>query len=58
MSKPHALVVGASIAGPMTAYWLAKAGFRITVIERFPNFRPGGQNIDGTYHIPQSTPPF
>ncbi|KAK7192095.1 hypothetical protein DPSP01_003953 [Paraphaeosphaeria sporulosa] len=46
MSKPHALVVGASIAGPMTAYWLAKAGFRITVIERFPKFRPGGQNID------------
>ncbi|KAF9736872.1 hypothetical protein PMIN06_004377 [Paraphaeosphaeria minitans] len=46
MSKPHALVVGASIAGPMTAYWLAKAGFRITVIERFTKFRPGGQNID------------
>ncbi|KAJ4356740.1 uncharacterized protein N0V89_004776 [Didymosphaeria variabile] len=46
MSKPHALVVGASIAGPMTAYWLARAGFRITIIERFPTLRPGGQNID------------
>ncbi|KAF1973940.1 FAD/NAD(P)-binding domain-containing protein [Bimuria novae-zelandiae CBS 107.79] len=46
MSKPHALVVGASIAGPITAYWLARAGFRITVIERFPKFRKGGQNID------------
>ncbi|KAF2438406.1 FAD/NAD(P)-binding domain-containing protein [Karstenula rhodostoma CBS 690.94] len=46
MSKPHVLVVGASVAGPMTAYWLARAGFRITVIERFPKLRPGGQNID------------
>ncbi|KAF4549572.1 FAD-binding domain-containing protein 70 [Elsinoe fawcettii] len=40
------LVVGASIAGPSTAYWLAKAGALVTVIERFPHLRPGGQNID------------
>lgn len=46
MSRPHALVVGASIAGPMTAYWLSRAGFKVTIIERFPTFRSGGQNID------------
>lgn len=30
----------------MTAYWLAKAGAKVTVIERFPSLRTGGQNID------------
>ena len=42
----NVLVVGASIAGPMTAYWLAKAGARVTVIERFPRLRTNGQGID------------
>ena len=46
MSKLNVLVAGASIAGPMTAYWLAKAGANVTVIERFPQLRKGGQNID------------
>ena len=46
MSQLKALVVGASIAGPMTAYWLAKAGARVTVIERFPRLRTNGQAID------------
>ena len=41
-----ALVVGASIAGPTTAYWLARAGAKVTVIERFPLFRTSGQNVD------------
>lgn len=35
------LVVGASIAGPATAYWLAKAGAHMTVIERYPGIRKG-----------------
>lgn len=30
----------------MAAYWLAKAGARVTVIERFPRLRSSGQNID------------
>ncbi|KAJ8122316.1 hypothetical protein ONZ43_g1459 [Nemania bipapillata] len=30
----------------MTAYWLSKAGAKVTVIERFPSLRMGGQNID------------
>ncbi|KAL2054447.1 hypothetical protein ABVK25_005195 [Lepraria finkii] len=46
MSKARVLVVGASIAGPSTAYWFAKAGANVTVIERFPKLRTNGQNID------------
>ncbi|KAK4690913.1 hypothetical protein P7C71_g5980, partial [Lecanoromycetidae sp. Uapishka_2] len=46
MSRLRALVVGASIAGPTAAYWLAKAGARVTVIERFPKLRTSGQGID------------
>ena len=46
MSQLKALVVGASIAGPMVAYWLAKAGARVIVIERFPTLRTNGQAID------------
>ncbi|KAK7957367.1 oxidoreductase [Apiospora aurea] len=46
MSQPKVLVVGASIAGPMTAYWLARAGAQVTVIERFPHLRTNGQNVD------------
>jgi 2-polyprenyl-6-methoxyphenol hydroxylase-like FAD-dependent oxidoreductase len=40
------LISGASIAGPVTAYWLARAGFEVTVIERSESLRLGGQNID------------
>jgi 2-polyprenyl-6-methoxyphenol hydroxylase-like FAD-dependent oxidoreductase len=46
MSKLRVLIVGASIAGPTAAYWFAKAGATVTVIERFPQFRRGGQNVD------------
>ena len=46
MSQLKALVVGASVAGPMAAHWLAKAGARVTVIERFPRLRTNGQAID------------
>ena len=46
MSKLKVLVVGASIAGPTAAYWLAKAGASVTVIERFPELRTSGQGID------------
>jgi len=40
------LIVGASIAGPTAAYWLAKTGADITIIERYPSLRTGGQNVD------------
>ena len=46
MSRLKVLVVGASIAGPTAAYWFAKAGAHVTVVERFPKLRTGGQNID------------
>lgn len=46
MSQLKVLVAGASIAGPMAAYWLAKAGARVTVIDRFPRLRTNGQSID------------
>ena len=46
MFKLNVLVVGASIAGPTAAYWLAKAGANVTVIERFPELRTHGQSID------------
>ncbi|KAL2058861.1 hypothetical protein ABVK25_000153 [Lepraria finkii] len=46
MSKLKVLVVGASIAGPTAAYWFAKAGASVTIIERFPKMRTNGQNID------------
>ncbi len=40
------LVTGASIAGNALAWWLAKRGFDVTVVERYPQFRDGGQNVD------------
>lgn len=46
MSQFRALVVGGSIAGPTAAYWLARAGASVTIIERFPELRRGGQNVD------------
>lgn len=46
MGNPKALISGASIAGLSTAFWLGKAGWDVTVIERSETFRDGGQNID------------
>ena len=40
------LVVGAGIAGPTTAFWLARYGFEPTLIERAPALREGGYVID------------
>src|ERR1700761_8236254 len=40
------LITGASVAGNTAAWWLARAGFEVTVVERAPQFRDGGQNID------------
>jgi 2-polyprenyl-6-methoxyphenol hydroxylase-like FAD-dependent oxidoreductase len=40
------LISGASIAGPTLAYWLAHYGFQVTLVERAPALRLGGQNID------------
>ncbi|HTJ38229.1 MAG TPA: FAD-dependent monooxygenase [Dactylosporangium sp.] len=44
----HVLISGASIAGPVLAYWLRRAGFRVTVVERTESLRTGdgGQAVD------------
>jgi len=41
-----AVVSGASIAGLSTAFWLRRSGWQVTVLERSPSFRDGGQNVD------------
>jgi 2-polyprenyl-6-methoxyphenol hydroxylase-like FAD-dependent oxidoreductase len=50
MSK-RVLISGASIAGPTLAYWLARYGYDITVVERAPGIRPGGQAVDFRGHV-------
>lgn len=44
--KRKILVTGASVAGPTLAWWLARQGMQVTVVERAPEFRDGGQTID------------
>ncbi|GAA0582363.1 hypothetical protein GCM10010172_79340 [Paractinoplanes ferrugineus] len=34
---------GAGIAGPALAYWLHRYGFTVTVVEKAPEVRAGGQ---------------
>ncbi|MEU5110785.1 FAD-dependent monooxygenase [Streptomyces longwoodensis] len=46
VSGPQVLVAGASIAGPALAHWLRRRGAVVTVVERAPGLRPGGQAVD------------
>ncbi|MCX0271227.1 FAD-dependent monooxygenase [Nocardia zapadnayensis] len=46
MSDTRVLVAGASIAGPALAHWLCRRGAEVTVVERAPELRPGGQAVD------------
>jgi 2-polyprenyl-6-methoxyphenol hydroxylase-like FAD-dependent oxidoreductase len=46
LKNQRILVSGASIAGPTLAYWLARRGFRPTVVERASGPREGGSPID------------
>ncbi|MFE2377566.1 FAD-dependent monooxygenase [Streptomyces sp. NPDC059398] len=47
MRRNHrVLIVGAGIAGPTLAFWLARHGFTPTVVERSRELRAGGQAID------------
>ena len=39
-------MAGASIAGPALAHWLRRRGAGVTVVERAPGLRPGGQAVD------------
>src|ERR1700742_1254071 len=41
------LISGASISGPVLAYWLTRHGFNVTVVERAPHLRKtGGHAVD------------
>lgn len=46
MTSRTVLISGASIAGPALAFWLHRHGFEVTVVERAPELRPGGQSVD------------
>jgi 2-polyprenyl-6-methoxyphenol hydroxylase-like FAD-dependent oxidoreductase len=46
MTTRSALVSGASIAGPALAYWLADAGWDVTVVERAERLRTSGYPVD------------
>lgn len=42
VQPPQVLISGASVAGPVLAYWLREFGFQPTVVERTPQLRAGG----------------
>ncbi|MFF4928937.1 FAD-dependent monooxygenase [Streptomyces griseofuscus] len=46
MTDNEILICGAGIAGPALAYWLREGGFTVTIVERAPAPRPGGQTVD------------
>jgi 2-polyprenyl-6-methoxyphenol hydroxylase-like FAD-dependent oxidoreductase len=46
MKNAKVLISGASIGGPALAYWLNRYGFEVTMVERAPFLRPGGQAVD------------
>lgn len=45
-TNPTALISGAGIGGPTLAYWLARHGFRPTVVERSAGLRSSGSPVD------------
>ncbi|MFF4160198.1 FAD-dependent monooxygenase [Streptomyces sp. NPDC001678] len=46
MRNTDILISGAGIGGAALVYWLRRAGFAVTVVERAPELRPGGQTVD------------
>lgn len=46
VAQPTVLISGAGIAGPSLAFWLARNGYRVIVVEIAPGIRPGGQTVD------------
>ncbi|KAI9696998.1 MAG: hypothetical protein M1836_004959 [Candelina mexicana] len=46
MSNLRVLISGASVAGPALAYWLVRAGCKVTVVERARTLRSEGQGLD------------
>ncbi len=46
MTNKTVLISGAGIAGPALAFWLARQGYAVTVVERSAGARTGGQAVD------------
>ncbi|KAJ5602194.1 Fad binding domain protein [Penicillium lagena] len=46
MARLKVLISGAGIAGNALAFWLSKLGHEITIVERFPNLRTSGLQLD------------
>ncbi|WP_067548668.1 FAD-dependent monooxygenase [Nocardia crassostreae] len=46
MKNERILISGAGIAGQTVAYWLARHGFRPTIVERAAQLSRGGQGVD------------
>ncbi|MFF1612499.1 FAD-dependent monooxygenase [Amycolatopsis sp. NPDC058278] len=46
MTEQTVLISGAGVAGPTLAYWLARAGYRPTVVERAAGLRSSGSPVD------------
>jgi 2-polyprenyl-6-methoxyphenol hydroxylase-like FAD-dependent oxidoreductase len=46
MATRTALISGASIAGPVLGYWLAEAGWDVTLLERADRLRTSGYPVD------------
>ncbi|PTB66684.1 FAD/NAD(P)-binding domain-containing protein [Trichoderma citrinoviride] len=46
MAQMKVLISGAGITGNALAYWLSKLGHNVTVIERFPELRTTGLQVD------------
>ncbi|MBB5775557.1 FAD-dependent monooxygenase [Nonomuraea jabiensis] len=50
MKNANVLISGASIGGPALALMLSRYGFNVTVVEKAPSLRPGGQAVDFKGH--------
>ncbi|KAL8652113.1 MAG: hypothetical protein Q9226_004397 [Calogaya cf. arnoldii] len=46
MKSLNILICGGGCAGPSLAFWLARAGHHVTIVERFPALRATGAQID------------
>ncbi|KAL8992448.1 MAG: hypothetical protein Q9169_007097 [Polycauliona sp. 2 TL-2023] len=46
MKSLDILICGGGCAGPSLAFWLARAGHKVTIVERFPALRATGAQID------------
>ncbi|TDC02350.1 FAD-dependent oxidoreductase [Nonomuraea longispora] len=53
MQNTSVLISGASVGGPALAHWLVRYGFTVTVVEKAPVLRLGGQAVDfkGETHL-------